>query len=47
MLAPLLSRFLAQCPAIDLEISVDAASTDIVAGRFDAGIRTGDRSSET
>ena len=41
MLAPLLSRFLAQYPAIDLEISVDAALTDIVAGRFDAGIRAG------
>ena len=42
MLAPLLSRFLAQFPAINLEISVDAALTDIVAGRFDAGMRTGD-----
>src|SRR5258708_33143827 len=43
MMAPLLSRFLAQYPAIDLEISVDAALTDIVAGRFDAGMRAGDR----
>lgn len=43
MLAPLLSRFLNQYPAIDLEISVDGALTDIVAGRFDAGIRAGDR----
>jgi DNA-binding transcriptional LysR family regulator len=43
MLAPLLSRFLAQYPAIDLEISVDAALTDFVAGRFDAGIRPGER----
>lgn len=43
LLAPLLSRFLAQYPAIDLEISVDAALTDIVAGRFDAGIRPGER----
>lgn len=43
MLAPLLSRFLAQYPAIDLEISVDAALTDIVAGRFDAGMRPGER----
>jgi DNA-binding transcriptional LysR family regulator len=43
MLAPLLSRFLAQYPAIDLEISVDAALTDIVVGRFDAGIRAGER----
>ena len=43
MLAPLLSHFLAQYPAINLEISVDAALTDIVAGRFDAGMRVGDR----
>src|SRR5258708_1603821 len=43
MLAPLLSRFLMQYPAIDLEISVDGALTDIVAGRFDAGMRAGDR----
>jgi DNA-binding transcriptional LysR family regulator len=43
ILAPLLSRFLAQYPAIDLEISVDAALTDIVAGRFDAGMRPGER----
>src|SRR6266403_2124298 len=43
MLAPLLSRFLDQYPAIDLEISVDAALTDIVAGRFDAGMRAGER----
>src|SRR6476659_8983893 len=42
LLAPLLSRFLAQYPAIDLEIYIDAALTDIVAGRFDAGIRTGE-----
>jgi DNA-binding transcriptional LysR family regulator len=43
MLAPLLSRFLAQYPAINLEISVDATLTDIVAGRFDAGMRAGNR----
>jgi DNA-binding transcriptional LysR family regulator len=43
MLAPLLARFLARYPAIDLEISVDAALTDIVAGRFDAGMRPGER----
>jgi DNA-binding transcriptional LysR family regulator len=43
LLAPLLARFLAQYPAIDLEISVEAALTDIVAGRFDAGIRPGER----
>src|SRR5580658_2126281 len=43
MLGPLLSRFLVQYPAINLEISVDGALTDIVANRFDAGMRTGDR----
>ena len=43
MLAPLLARFLAQYPTIELEISVDAALTDIVAGRFDAGMRAGER----
>jgi DNA-binding transcriptional LysR family regulator len=43
MLAPLLSRFLARYPAIEVEISVDAALTDIVAGRFDAGMRAGER----
>jgi DNA-binding transcriptional LysR family regulator len=43
MLAPLLSRFLRQYPAINLEISVDGALTDIVAGRFDAGMRAGNR----
>ena len=43
MLAPLLARFLAQYPTIELEVSVDAALTDIVVGRFDAGIRAGER----
>jgi DNA-binding transcriptional LysR family regulator len=43
MLAPLLARFLAEYPAISLEISADAALTDIVANRFDAGIRPGER----
>src|SRR6266704_1567683 len=38
VIAPLLARFLAEYPEIGLEISVDAALTDIVAGRFDAGI---------
>jgi len=43
ILAPLVARFLAQYPAISLEISADAALTDIVASRFDAGIRPGER----
>jgi len=43
VLAPLLVRFAAQYPEIRLEISVDDALTDIVAGRFDAGLRHGER----
>jgi DNA-binding transcriptional LysR family regulator len=43
MLAPLLARFLQEYPEIEVEISVDAALTDIVAGRFDAGMRAGER----
>ncbi|MDE2229772.1 MAG: LysR family transcriptional regulator [Alphaproteobacteria bacterium] len=41
VLAPVLQRFFAAYPEIRLEISVDAALVDIVAGRFDAGIRFG------
>lgn len=43
VLAPLLAPFAAQYPEIRFEISVDDALTDIVAGRFDAGIRLGER----
>ena len=43
MLAPLVAPFLTQYPTIELEISVDAALTDIVSGRFDAGMRAGER----
>jgi DNA-binding transcriptional LysR family regulator len=43
VIAPSIARFLALYPEIDLEISVDATLTDIVAGRFDAGIRPGER----
>jgi DNA-binding transcriptional LysR family regulator len=43
MLAPLLANFLKEYPEIEVEISVDAALTDIVAGRFDAGMRAGER----
>jgi DNA-binding transcriptional LysR family regulator len=42
VLKPVLVRFLAQYPEISVEISVDTASTDIVATRFDAGVRLGD-----
>ena len=43
VLAPAMSRFLSLYPEISLDISVDSALTDIVAGRYDAGIRSGDR----
>jgi DNA-binding transcriptional LysR family regulator len=43
VLAPLLARFHAQYPEIVIEISAAPELTDIVAGRFDAGIRSGNR----
>ena len=43
MLAPLLKRFMAEYPAINLDITVDNTTSDIVSGRFDAGIRYGRR----
>jgi len=43
VLAPVIARFLAQYPEISLDISVDSALVDIVAERFDAGIRPGER----
>ncbi len=39
VIAPILGRFVAAYPAITLDISVADVSIDIVAGRFDAGIR--------
>jgi DNA-binding transcriptional LysR family regulator len=41
-IAPLLGRFNAAYPDIVLDIKVEDALTDIVAGRFDAGIRLGE-----
>jgi DNA-binding transcriptional LysR family regulator len=41
MLAPLLGRFLAAYPAIELDVVVSDATEDIVKGHFDAGIRYG------
>jgi DNA-binding transcriptional LysR family regulator len=41
VLAPLLARFMAQYPEITIEVSADPVLTDIVAGRYDAGIRLG------
>jgi DNA-binding transcriptional LysR family regulator len=43
ILAPLLKRFMAEYPAINLDITVDNTTSDIVSGRFDAGIRYGRR----
>ncbi|HXP31869.1 MAG TPA: LysR family transcriptional regulator [Stellaceae bacterium] len=43
VLAPAISQFLAEYPDIKLEISLDSAMVDIVANRFDAGIRLGER----
>jgi DNA-binding transcriptional LysR family regulator len=43
VIAPLLARFAAQYPEIIVDISVSPALTDIVAGRYDAGFRVGDR----
>jgi len=43
LLAPAISRFLALYPEISLEINEDSGLTDIVAARFDAGIRPGER----
>ncbi len=43
VLAPMIQPFLAEYPAIRLEIGVDDTHSDIVSGRFDAGIRVGHR----
>jgi len=43
ILMPLLRRFLVDHPAISLEIAIDDSTSDIVSGRFDAGIRYGKR----
>jgi DNA-binding transcriptional LysR family regulator len=43
VLAPIIQPFLAEYPAIRLEVSVDDTHSDIVSGRFDAGIRVGHR----
>jgi DNA-binding transcriptional LysR family regulator len=43
LLAPLIAPFLAEYPAIRLEIVIDDTNSDIVSGRFDAGIRIVER----
>lgn len=43
ILPPLIPQFLALYPEISLDISADVAFVDIVAARYDAGIRPGER----
>jgi DNA-binding transcriptional LysR family regulator len=43
VLWPMLRSFLTDYPDINVEITVDNTLTDIVAGRFDAGIRLGEQ----
>jgi DNA-binding transcriptional LysR family regulator len=43
LLWPKLTKFLAKYPDIKVEISVDSGLTDIVAQRFDAGVRSGEQ----
>jgi DNA-binding transcriptional LysR family regulator len=43
IVGPLLPQFLAKFPQIKLEVNVDDTHSDIVGGRFDAGIRIGER----
>ncbi len=43
ILAPLLKEFLAQYPAIHMDITVDNMSSELAMGRYDAGIRYGRR----
>ena len=43
VLGPLLARFFSQYPQIEIDVSVDRAFVDTVEGRFDAGIRPGER----
>jgi DNA-binding transcriptional LysR family regulator len=42
VIAPLLKPFLAEHPAIKLEIVAEDSRADIVSGRFDAGVRIGE-----
>jgi DNA-binding transcriptional LysR family regulator len=43
ILLPVLARFLPQYPDIHVEIAIDYGLTDVVAERFDAGIRLGEQ----
>jgi DNA-binding transcriptional LysR family regulator len=41
--APLIQPFLAEYPAVRVEISIEGTNENIISGRFDAGIRVGNR----
>ncbi len=43
VLWPALARLLPDCPDVKVEINVDNGLTDIVAGRYDAGVRLGEQ----
>jgi len=43
IIGPIIARFLAEFPEIKVEVSVDETRSDIVSGRFDGGIRIGER----
>jgi DNA-binding transcriptional LysR family regulator len=43
VLWPMLPSFMRHHPGIDVEVCVESGMTDIVAGRYDAGIRLGER----
>jgi len=43
VLAPVIAGFLSAYPEISIDVSVDRGIVDVVAGRFDAGIRPGER----
>lgn len=43
VLWPMLPAFMRRYPGIEVEVCVEGGMTDVVAGRYDAGIRLGDR----
>ena len=43
VLWPILPSFMRRHPGIEVEVCVDGGMTDVVAGRYDAGIRLGER----
>jgi len=46
VLLPALSKFLPQYPDINVEVAIDYGLTDIVAQRFDAGVRSGEQAAQ-